>query len=728
MTIRTLQDDGTPGALNDMRRGTITTALGMCDTYDTCPLYSGGGGGGGTYSVSSFYKTSVTETGSSNQISATFVFDQAVGSGITPTVSIESFGGSGNPTVSSCSFSSDRKEYTCTLQGISGCTTPEDYVITLEGDNFETFSAMFNSLDDEFTSDTQSNCWSGSTNDPYHTIGDGYLQFNYETYGTSSDLKKPISGIGSGDLAVTALLTMSDIGSIVGSGLGFTGTTLSWSTQDGYEMPAVFDGYAMAEPLGLGAGYHILYWVNETGGMPNFIASYTGEYPSPPFYTCMVRKDGIIKTYIKTPEGSDWIPVRDPYMNCLQNFCGNPGTDYYDYYNTSAPYINLNAQNEVADNASFAYDWIRFRSNVVNGDSRDCPELTNLPDLSGIRYSISSFKKTSVVNTSGASSIDLYFTFNEPVLSAFEPEVTVYGASSTSCYFDDSRREYTCSVGGISDCQTLEDYYGSIKISALGQTQLPETSFAFNSMDNEFENSGTIGNSGKCWEANNDGYLTIEDTYLVFSGGAQNTNVYKNISDPYTDLAVVSLLTDRYSYAGGSTDEGQFTTGLSFKYDTYNLDLTNGYFHYNDFYLNNYYVMYTASPTGGGMPTFAAIPDPSGSLYDQYHNSYYQPPFYTCMVRRYDNNTGSSTTTTYVSFDGQDWIKIDDTDNIMQCWWLGTCSYDYTTSEGLNNITVGIEDSLILSGELFKYDYVRFRKDLKASDTETCSAMVEMSW
>jgi len=98
------------------------------------------------------------------------------------------------------------------------------------------------------------------------------------------------------------------------------------------------------------------------------------------------------------------------------------------------------------------------------------------------------------------------------------------------------------------------------------------------------------------------------------------------------------------------------------------------------------------------------------------------------MVRRYDNNTGSSTTTTYVSFDGQDWIKIDDTDNIMQCWWLGTCSYDYTTSEGLNNITVGIEDSLILSGELFKYDYVRFRKDLKASDTETCSAMVEMSW
>lgn len=344
-------------------------------------LLIGSCGGGASAPVSeatvtSVSKTSVTDT-TGGSIKITYTFSGALSSAPAMIVTSDSDESIGTP---SCDLAEDGLQAECTVSGISGCTTYEDYTATLSG-GVEEYAFTFNSADDEFDSnETITNCWTkreGSSGTASAT--DGLLTITVP--GGTDPEEEP------GHIQLKSIESATDIAVLIYYSELIVPEIEGWDANSDAE--AGFVG---------GSDYNVLIGVQDGGGSHNWYSDYSANYQDSDeeaipfgdlaptsdtiqdFYVCMVRNENTIKAYISF-DGENFKQLTHLNMECDEDEPCTVFTDEFESYPDAeeAQYTALaigNATNDPAQNVIGKFGPVRFKTNGITGaSSADCPNI-----------------------------------------------------------------------------------------------------------------------------------------------------------------------------------------------------------------------------------------------------------------------------------------------------------------------------------------------------------------
>lgn len=144
--------------------------------------------------------------------------------------------------------------------------------------------------------------------------------------------------------------------------------------------------------------------------------------------------------------------------------------------------------------------------------------ITNVTDASvtfttGAGITVSSFSKASLTSTSRGTAtltFNLSSAASASATASLAVTTTDTGVGSSSCSFSSDRTVVTCTIATVSGCTTLMDY--SVALTASG---VIDYSAAFNSADDEFDNSAT---RSACWTPYDSNIGTSTKTYEITGG------------------------------------------------------------------------------------------------------------------------------------------------------------------------------------------------------------------
>ncbi len=314
--------------------------------------------------VSSMAKTTVASTSGG---SVTLSFELAAAPSVAPTLAVE------GATAGDCTLSGTT--LSCPVSGVAGCTTFTDYAVTLSGDAIETYTASFNSADDEFdNTDSLANCWDVTVPDPDTqsvSIEDDNLNLSAGPDATGANVPALFKNISEGtDAAYVTSLT-----SIVRPGSGSEGEAAF--VVIGVTITNPEGGiFGFADGSGGGGGFWGLVMMGGDGTVAMPIGSLADTAAGDaPMYFCLVSKSGVIRTYIST-DGDDYTPLDDTTMACQQNCADVSDLTEFSLYGDLVSKLGYAGFNALASGITTDFDYIRFKTSGLTGtSSADCPAM-----------------------------------------------------------------------------------------------------------------------------------------------------------------------------------------------------------------------------------------------------------------------------------------------------------------------------------------------------------------
>ena len=350
-------------------------------------------------------KNSVTTVAGDEIVSLVFTFDSAPSS--TPTIAVAEASASLSASESvdddlslalaagTCTVSeSDALVYTCTVDGVAGCTTLTDYTATISVADVEAGTLTFNSADDEFTSaDTlgakaeSGTCWTQNNVTARGTVSvnESTGTFDVAYIDCTQDLAK--------ELIAGKAISLADVGDVavmfyISANAPVLGVDELQITRNKIIVGAgVDDDVWLDTPFGASAGTGIwLAWSNVTGvedannianpTAAGSFADYTTTYSG--VYVCSVKKDNVFKTYISF-DGSTYIEMTESNMEVyagqgtLANAV-NPSP-------TATLYgLEIGSKNDddgtCSNDYTTSFGYVRLKSTGITGlSATDCPQL-----------------------------------------------------------------------------------------------------------------------------------------------------------------------------------------------------------------------------------------------------------------------------------------------------------------------------------------------------------------
>ncbi len=319
-------------------------------------------------------KTSVTQTvDGEGQLTLTLAFDQAPA--VTPTVSVaETVSASAvSPSAAkaaeggACSaVEGSETDFTCVVTGLSSCQAIVDYTATISVGGLEAGTILFNTADDEFDSEaTLDACWAGVEvrENAFKTrvVQDGVLVMTLVT----EDV---------GDTYITIIMDKEKGDAEDFSVSAHISSFERVGAEDGFVMLGLASDMLM-EDGGLVAGLLFddsaeTYSTQVSGSPPTWQATGGGDAPS--YSYCLVKHADTVRLFLSFDDAT-WVAGDSYTLFCSSGDCG----DFTAASSSWPEAVGLLFFNNIDESQTMTskVSYVRFNTNIVNGDANDCPSL-----------------------------------------------------------------------------------------------------------------------------------------------------------------------------------------------------------------------------------------------------------------------------------------------------------------------------------------------------------------